>query len=78
MRKTTVLYNLRRARTLTQVDMARILGLAQQTYSKYESGRWVPSPDMQARISAVLGVARDEAFPIPEVPRCLTGLTPSS
>jgi len=43
--------------------MARILAVTQQTYSKYESGRLVPSPDMQARISALLGVARDEAFP---------------
>ena len=44
--------------------MATILDITQQTYSKYESGRYVPPTDMQARIAAVLGVSRAEAFPV--------------
>lgn len=63
MRKKTPLANLRRARTLSQADMARLLRVAQQTYSKYESGRLAVPADIQARIAALLGVARAEAFP---------------
>lgn len=42
--------------------MARLLHISQQTYSKYESGRLRPTADVQARIAAVLGVARAEVF----------------
>lgn len=66
MRKRTPLANLRRARTLSQADMARLLHVAQQTYSKYEGGRLVVPADVQARIAALLGVARAEAFPLPD------------
>jgi transcriptional regulator with XRE-family HTH domain len=62
MGKTPPLRNVRRARTLTQADMARLLNVSQQTYSKYESGRLRPSVDMQARVAALLGVARHEVF----------------
>ena len=54
---------MRRARTLTQVDMARLLDVTQQTYSKYESGQLRPPVDVQARIAAVLGVPARELFP---------------
>ena len=37
--------------------MAALLGISQQTWSKYESGRLTPSPDMQQRIAAILGVS---------------------
>jgi transcriptional regulator with XRE-family HTH domain len=63
MRKHTPLRNLRRARTLTQADIARLLDVSQQTYSKYESGLIRPSADIQARIAAVLGVSKRELFP---------------
>jgi len=59
----TPLRNLRRARTLNQVEMARLLGVAQQTYSKYESGVLVPPEDVQARIAAILGGSREALFP---------------
>jgi transcriptional regulator with XRE-family HTH domain len=62
MQKATPLRNLRRARTLTQTDMARLLNISQQTYSKYESGRLRPSADVQARIAALLGASRSELF----------------
>ena len=64
MRKSsTPLQNLRRARTLNQVQMARLIGVSQQTYCKYERGQIVPSKDVQARIAAILGVSIDECFP---------------
>lgn len=62
MKKTTPLRNLRRSRTLTQADMARLLEISQQHYSKYESGSVRPPTDIQARIAALLGVSRQELF----------------
>lgn len=63
MTKHSPLRNVRRARTLNQEQMAALLGVSQQTYSKYESGRIVPATDVQERLAALLGVARAELFP---------------
>lgn len=63
MPKHSPLRNVRRARTLNQEQMAALLGVSQQTYSKYESGRIVPATDVQERLAALLGVARAELFP---------------
>lgn len=61
------LRNLRRARTLNQEQLAAILGVSQQTLSKYEKGVLVPDVDMQARIATILGVSRaDCGFPVEE------------
>jgi transcriptional regulator with XRE-family HTH domain len=60
----TPLENLRRARTITQANFARLIGVSQQNYSKYESGVITPSVDMQARIAAILGVSRAELWPV--------------
>lgn len=57
------LRNVRRARTLNQKQMARLLGVSQQTYSKYESGRLVPSGDVMARIAAILGTSVETLWP---------------
>lgn len=62
-RKTpTPLRNLRRARTLNQQQFARLIGVSQQTLSKYETGVLVPAPDVQAKIAAILGVSRRDVF----------------
>jgi transcriptional regulator with XRE-family HTH domain len=67
MKKTaTPLRNVRRARTLNQQQMAQLLGVSQQTYSKYESGLLVPSADMQMRIAAILGSSIDALWPTDE------------
>jgi putative transcriptional regulator len=58
------LRNLRRARTLNQEQLAAILGVSQQTLSKYEKGILVPDVHMQARIAAIFGVSRADIFPI--------------
>jgi transcriptional regulator with XRE-family HTH domain len=62
-RTSTPLRNLRLARTLNQVDIARLIGVSQPVWSKYESGRVVPPRDIQIRIAAILGAAVDEVFP---------------
>lgn len=61
----TPLRNTRVSRTLNQEQMARLVGVSQQTYSKYESGTLVPSRDMQARIAAILGVSVETLWPTP-------------
>lgn len=65
MRKTTssALRNVRRTRTINQADLAELIGISQQTLSKYERGRLVPTPDLQGRIAAILGVNRQDIFP---------------
>jgi transcriptional regulator with XRE-family HTH domain len=59
----TALWKVRRARTLTQADMARLLAIDQGTYSRYESGRLVPDVGIQARIAAILGTSTEALWP---------------
>lgn len=59
----TPLRNIRRTRTLNQSDLARLVGVTQETISKAERGKLRLSPDVQARIAAILGVSRHEVFP---------------
>lgn len=57
------LRNLRRARTLNQSDLARLVGVTQETISKAERGALRLTPDLQTRIATVLGAPRHELFP---------------
>lgn len=66
MRKTTPLQTLRRARTISQASLARLIGVSQQTLSKFESGQLVPRWDVQLRIAVILGAPREELFPVQE------------
>lgn len=67
MRKTeSPLRNLRRARTLSQEDLAKLVGVTQETISKAESGRLHLRPDVQERIAAILGTSRKDLFPASE------------
>lgn len=67
MRKPLPLRNLRRARTLNQDDLARLVGISQQSLSKIEKGILLPSADVQARLAAILGASRkDCGFPVDE------------
>jgi transcriptional regulator with XRE-family HTH domain len=59
------LENLRRARTLNQTQLAKLVGISQQDLSKAERGQLVLSADLQARLAAILGASRDELFPTP-------------
>lgn len=51
---------------MNQADLARLLGVSQQTLSKYESGAVVPPHDMRVRMAAILGVSVTDIFPQPE------------
>lgn len=62
----TPLRNLRRARTITQGQLAQLVGVGQQTISAAERGILPLSKDVQERIAAILGAARHEVFPEPE------------
>lgn len=57
------LANLRRARTLTQAQLADLVGLSQQTIGKVEKGTHTLTVDVQERIAAILGASRHEVFP---------------
>ncbi len=65
-KKESALRNLRRVRTLNQEQMARLLDVSQQTYSKYESGVIVPPGDRQAQIAAILGTSVETLWPQPK------------
>ena len=57
------LANLRRARSITQMDLARLVGLTQERLSMAERGRAQLAPDMQARIATILGSTAETLFP---------------
>lgn len=57
------LRNIRVARTISQADLAKLVGVTQETISKAERGILRPSPDVQARLAAVLGASSDDLFP---------------
>jgi transcriptional regulator with XRE-family HTH domain len=59
----TPLHNLRRARTMSQQDLARLAHISQQSLSKIERGVLRPSRDVRARLAAILGVSEADAFP---------------
>lgn len=60
------LRNIRRTRTISQADLAKLVGITQETISKAERGILRPSPDVQARIAAILGASREDLFPARE------------
>ena len=57
------LRRLRRARTLKQGDMARLLGCTQANYSYYETGKVTPPFAVRAQIAAILGSTPDVLWP---------------
>jgi transcriptional regulator with XRE-family HTH domain len=59
----TPLRHLRRARTLSQADLAKLADVSQQTISKAERGVLHLTPDVQIRIATILGAPRSEVFP---------------
>lgn len=65
MRKRTVtaLEHIRRTRTLNQAQVADVLGISQQHYSKVERGLLPATPAIRARLCALLGKQEDELFP---------------
>lgn len=56
------LARVRKARMLSQQDFSGLLGVSQQTVSKYERGVLVPPRDLQALMAAILGVGVETLF----------------
>lgn len=54
------LFELRKLKKKTQVDMAKILGIAKTTYASYEQNRRMPDIEMQIKIADYFGVTLDE------------------
>lgn len=65
MRKPTdsPLRQLRKARTITQVEFARLVGITQSMLSRYESGAVVPPKPTQELMATILGGRVNELFP---------------
>lgn len=70
MRKRTLtpLANMRRSRTLTQAQLASLIGVTQQTYCQWERGAQMPSVDMQTLIATILGAKSHDLFPSTAAP----------
>ena len=47
---------IREDKGLTQVDVAKLIGIGGSTFSRYESGEVSPSPEMLSKIAVALGV----------------------
>lgn len=57
---------MRRTRTLSQEELARLAGITQESLSKAERGLIQLRPDVRARLAAILGVPSDDLFPTNE------------
>ncbi len=57
------LKTIRRTRTMTQTQLADLVGIPQDQISRAERGRIRLRADVERRIAAVLGVSREELFP---------------
>lgn len=54
-----VIYGLRSSRNLSQVDLAKKLGVSKQAVSNWENNNILPSIDMLVRISRFFSVSTD-------------------
>lgn len=55
----TRLQNLRKERHLTQTDVAKALGISQQSYGRWETDKVQPSPAKLTQIATYFGVSTD-------------------
>ena len=53
---------------MTQKEAACSMGISQQAYSQYESGRRVPKAETLGRIALALGITTDELFDAEDLP----------
>ena len=61
--------NYRKMRTMTQRQLAVIVGISRANLSKIELGQAMPPFHVKLRLSAVLGCTPSDLFPEPEIPR---------
>lgn len=62
-----LVYEARRSRRMTQPQLARAAGVAQQTISKLERGLLCPHDRVKLRLAAALGVQPSVLFPWPSL-----------
>ena len=55
----TRLQTLRKERHLTQANVAKALGISQQSYGRWETDKVKPSPDKLTQIATYFGVSTD-------------------
>jgi transcriptional regulator with XRE-family HTH domain len=60
------LRRMRRTRTLNQTQLAKLVGITQESLSKMERGLITPRPDVQNHLAAILGSTPAELFPQPD------------
>lgn len=53
---------------LSQYQLSRLAGISQATISHIEIGNYIPMVDTALKIAAVLGVAVEELFILPDLP----------
>jgi DNA-binding XRE family transcriptional regulator len=71
-----LVYEARRGRRMTQPQLARAAGVAQQTISKLERGRLCPHDRVKLRLAAALDVQPSILFPWPSLSEL--GVSPRS
>lgn len=54
-----MIHNLRKSRNLSQVDVAKALGVSKQTVSNWENDNILPSIDMLIKVSRFFSVSTD-------------------
>ena len=54
-----IIHNLRKSRNLSQVDIAKKLGVSKQTVSNWENNNILPSIEMLIKISKAFSVSTD-------------------
>ena len=58
----SALKNAREAKALSQVALARLLGVDQSTVCLWECGKTFPRPDVAIRLANILGCSLDDIY----------------
>ncbi len=73
----TRIRELRRAKGMTQVDLAKVLGVTKQSVSNWENDNIQPSIEMLVRLAQFFSVTTDYLLGLDgQLSLCVTGLTP--
>jgi putative transcriptional regulator len=59
---TSRLHHLRHARSWTQADLARHVGVSRQTINSIETGRFEPSLSLALKLAALFGAPVEDIF----------------
>lgn len=62
-RRVSPLATIRAARTLTQYQLAALVGVTQQQLQRWEKGGEIPPPDRRAQMATLLGTTSEVLWP---------------